>query len=229
MYKFLFTALVFSGCNCHSERNVPLPPRPKSAVLLHDISLTFKSAMQPDRPLFLQFGKDIAATGGTAAFGLIGSPDSTGQFVRQSFAALPVLPPNPVYSVQIAYQDSFAIISHYNDSLINVFADACMELLRTHSQPHAWTDINKGLERAREFFSELKIAGTDKVLILNTDGKQDVLLPDGTRDHTLRLELIPPGAQVITCGWTAATRLPGSTVVESPQGLTDQIRSLTFK
>lgn len=185
--------------------------------------------MQPDRPLFLRLGGEVAVTGGTVAFGLIGSPDSTGQLIRQSFVAPPLLPPAPVYSDHIAFDDSLAKITLHNDLLLNVFADACVELLRTHTQGRAWTDVNKGLDRAKAFFSELKIAESDKILILNTDGLQDVVLPDGTRDHTLRLDLIPVGTQVITCGWASSTLIPGSSIIESPQGLSDQIRLLTFK
>ena len=229
MHKLTLCTLLLMGCGRTGELPKHVPVHPKSAVFLHDISLTFKSAVQPDRPLFIRLGKEIADTGGTLAFGLLGSPDSTPQLIRQSFARLPVLPSDPVYSDQITYQDSFAMISHCNDSLINVFADACMELLRTHKTGRAWTDVNKGLERSNEFFSELKITGTNKILILNTDGKQDVVLPNGTHDHTLRLDLIPPGTQVITCGWDIPMRISGSSAVESPEGLTDQIRLLTFK
>ncbi|MBL7781069.1 MAG: hypothetical protein JNM22_07620 [Saprospiraceae bacterium] len=230
MYRLFFIALFFSRCISNPEPSPQAPqPHPKSAVLLHDISITFKSAIQPDRSLFLNLGKEIAASGGNLAFGLIGSPDSTEQLIRQSFAMPPVLPPDLVHSERIRYQDSLAIINHYNDSLINVFADNCMEVLRMHSQKHAWTDVNKGLQRANEFFSELKMADTHKILILNTDGKQDVLLPNGTRDHTLKLDLIPAGTKSITCGWEAPTRISGAGIVESPGGLTEQIRLLTFK
>jgi hypothetical protein len=229
MYKILMFAFLFLHCTARDKTwHIPVP-QPKSLVFLHDISWTFKSSMQPNRSLLTALGREIASGGGVLAFGVIGSPDSTGQLIRCSFAAAPVLPPDPVYSETIAYKNSLATVNHINDSLLLAFVDSCMVLLQADSMGHAWTDVNKGLERAQAFFSELKMGRYHKILVLNTDGKQDVLLPGGGRDHNLHLELIAPGESVITCGWAMPMRIPGALPVESPDGLIDQIRLLTLK
>ncbi len=231
MYHTLVVFALFSLlCACQRETRQSAPrPQTVAGVFLHDISFTFKNGMPPDSILLLRWAAEIAATGGVIAFGLIGSPDSIGQLVRQQFLSSPVLPSDPTYTDRIAYQDSLKIVTRMNDSLAALFAGAATRLLHRQHRHHIWTDVNQGLKQANQFFSELDIADHRKILILNCDGQQDIILPSGQKEHTIHPEFISDGIAVITCGWTNTIHPDSWYRVESPLGLVSQIHSLICK
>lgn len=230
MHKALIFGLGLFLWSCYREQPQVLSlRRAQACVFLHDVSQTFKQAVPPDRALLVNLAHEISKGGGLVAFGLVGSPDSTPQLIRQAFQPLPVLPMNPTYTDRASYRNASHAAMRANDSLINLFADEAMALIRRNSRGHAWTDVNKGLERADQFFSELQMEGFAKVLILNCDGNHDVVLPSGKREHTLNLGVIEDEVNVITCGWTNPQHPQHWYRVESPAGLIQQIQRLTHK
>lgn len=221
---FLFTALLFLSywaCKDNEQSLVETPRspgKPLAFVFEHDVSKTFKYGVVPDAGLLRSAAQQVANSGGIIAFGLIGTPDSTGALVRKEFVRPPLPKTAPTYLDKILYQQAMDSANRINRQLIESFATESLELLEKHKN-HEHSDVNMGLVKANTFFHEPGMEIYEPLIFLNTDGLQDVRMHPFKVDTTLNTSLLSSDVHVITSGWKHPEQPTDWKKIESPQGL----------
>lgn len=230
----IWLAVALLVCRCRNEEpSSNATPQVKSSkpialAITHDVSKTFQHIPAPDERLLREWAKYVASTGGRIAFGLIGTPDSTGLLVRESFGRMSKSLENPTYLDQIAFDHSMDSVRQANALLIESFVMESLSLLQKHRH-HQHTDVNGRFRAVATYFLEPGMDAYEPYYFTATDGLQDVVMPPFTIDTVLQPNLLPPSITVMTCGWKNPIYGPQWRRLESPQALVAVLQSFTHK
>jgi hypothetical protein len=213
--------ILIGGClypKTNNDNQKRQPAQPIALVITHDVSKTFDHVTPPSSEQLRTWALQVATSGGSILFALIGNPDST-EPVRVKFLTPPSKPTDPTYSDEIEFNHTNDSIATINQRRIAVFVSQCL-LLMEKTPPQQHTDLNGRLKEAAAFFNE---PGSEKCMPLfftNSDGWQDVKIT-GHIDTVLRPEILPTRVRCFTSKWKNSVLLPNVQPIVSLAAIED--------
>jgi len=220
----LLLTLAIFACRRASDPIIDGSSPVRLALLVaYDVSKTYRHIPAPDAGTLKEMALTVARTGGCIAFTLIGTPDSTGQFVRAYFKSPPPYPgAGATYLSQIRYRHVCDSMERYNGAEIERFMHRCLTILNVRKL-HQHSDLNGLLSAADHYFHEAGVADCQPLVYLASDGLQDVRLT--TRiDTVLQPSLLTRSdAKVYYSGWKNQNLPHNWKPLESYEGIVHEI------